>query len=140
MSGYRLAYSLHVVCVVISASLFVGRGAAENAGADWRKWRVLRVAPHIVDVAPHIVDTVLLASAVTMVWLLGLSPIAQPWLAAKLIGLVCYIGLGMVALRFGSTKKVRRIAFAGALVTLAYIVSVALSRDTKGFLALLPQG
>ena len=133
MSGYRLAYSLHVVCVVISASLFVGRGAAENAGADWRKWRVLRVAPHIVD-------TVLLASAVTMVWLLGLSPIAQPWLAAKLIGLVCYIGLGMVALRFGSTKKVRRIAFAGALVTLAYIVSVALSRDTKGFLALLPQG
>ena len=133
MSGYRLAYSLHVVCVVISASLFVGRGAAENAGADWRKWRVLRVAPHIVD-------TVLLASAVTMVWLLGLSPIAQPWLAAKLIGLVCYIGLGMVALRFGSTKKVRRIAFAGALVTLAYNVSVALSRDTKGFLALLPQG
>ena len=133
MSGYRLAYSLHVVCVVISASLFVGRGAAENAGADWRKWRVLRVAPHIVD-------TVLLASAVTMVWLLGLSPIAQPWLAAKLIGLVCYIGLGMVALRFGGTKKVRRIAFAGALLALAYIVSVALSRDPKGFLALLPQG
>jgi uncharacterized membrane protein SirB2 len=133
MSGYRLAYSVHVVCVVISASLFVARGAAETAGADWRKWRVLRVAPHFVD-------TVLLASAVTMVWLLGLSPIAQPWLAAKLVGLVCYIGLGLVALRFGGTKKVRRIAFAGALVTLAYIVSVALSRDPKGFLALLPQG
>ena len=75
-----------------------------------------------------------------MVWLLGLSPIAQPWLAAKLVGLVCYIGLGLVALRFGGTKKVRRIAFAGALVTLAYIVGVALSRDPKGFLALLPQG
>lgn len=133
MSGYRLAYSLHVVCVVISASLFVGRGAAENAGADWRKWRVLRVAPHIVD-------TVLLASAVTMVWLLGLSPIAQPWLAAKLIGLVCYIGLGMVALRFGGTKELRRLAFAGALLALAYIVSVAVSRDPSGFLALLPQG
>ncbi|MDH3841848.1 MAG: SirB2 family protein [Chromatiales bacterium] len=133
MSGYRLAYSVHVVCVVISASLFVARGAAETAGADWRKWRVLRVAPHFVD-------TVFLASAVTMVWLQGLSPIAQPWLAAKLVGLVCYIGLGLVALRFGGTKKVRRIAFAGALVTLAYIVSVALSRDPKGFLALLPQG
>jgi uncharacterized membrane protein SirB2 len=133
MGEYRLAYSVHVVCVVISVSLFVARGAAETAGADWRKWRVLRVAPHFVD-------TVLLASAVTMVWLLGLSPIAQPWLAAKLIGLVCYIGLGLVALRFGGTKKVRRIAFAGALVTLAYIVSVALSRDPKGFLALLPQG
>ena len=133
MSGYRLAYSLHVVCVVISASLFVGRGAAENAGADWRKWRVLRVAPHFVD-------TVLLASAVTMVWLLGLSPIAQPWLAAKLVGLVCYIGLGMVALRFGGTKELRRLAFAGALLALAYIVSVAVSRDPSGFLALLPQG
>lgn len=133
MSGYRLAYSVHVVCVVISASLFVARGAAETAGADWRKWRVLRVAPHFVD-------TVLLASAVTMVWLLGLSPIAQPWLAAKLVGLVCYIGLGMVALRFGGTKKLRRLAFAGALLALAYIVSVAVSRDPRGFLALLPQG
>lgn len=133
MSGYRLAYSVHVVCVVISASLFVARGAAETAGADWRKWRVLRVAPHFVD-------TVLLASAVTMVWLLGLSPIAQPWLAAKLIGLVCYIGLGMVALRFGGTKELRRLAFAGALLALAYIVSVAVSRDPSGFLALLPQG
>jgi uncharacterized membrane protein SirB2 len=118
---------------VISASLFVARGAAETAGADWRKWRVLRVAPHFVD-------TVLLASAVTMVWLLGLSPIAQPWLAAKLVGLVCYIGLGMVALRFGGTTKLRRLAFAGALVALAYIVSVAVSRDPRGFLALLPQG
>ncbi len=133
MSGYRLAYSVHVVCVVISASLFVARGAAETAGADWRKWRVLRVAPHFVD-------TVLLASAVTMVWLLGLSPIAQPWLAAKLVGLVCYIGLGMVALRFGGTTKLRRLAFAGALLALAYIVSVAVSRDPRGFLALLPQG
>ena len=133
MSGYRLAYSVHVVCVVISAPLFVARGAAETAGADWRKWRVLRVAPHFVD-------TVLLASAVTMVWLLGLSPIAQPWLAAKLVGLVCYIGLGMVALRFGGTKKLRRLAFAGALLALAYIVSVAVSRDPRGFLALLPQG
>ncbi len=133
MSGYRLAYSVHVVCVVISASLFVARGAAETAGADWRKWRVLRVAPHFVD-------TVLLASAVTMVWLLGLSPIAQPWLAAKLVGLVCYIGLGMVALRFGGTKKLRRLAFAGALLALAYIVSVAVSRDPRGLLALLPQG
>ena len=133
MSGYRLAYSVHVVCVVISASLFVARGAAETAGADWRKWRVLRVAPHFVD-------TVLLASAVTMVWLLGLSPIAQPWLAAKLVGLVCYIGLGMVALRFGGTKKLRRLAFAGALLALAYIVSVAVSRDPRGLLTLLPQG
>jgi uncharacterized membrane protein SirB2 len=133
MSGYRLAYSVHVVCVVISASLFVARGAAETAGTDWRKWRVLRVAPHFVD-------TVLLASAVTMVWLLGLSPIAQPWLAAKLVGLVCYIGLGMVALRFGATKELRRLAFAGALLALTYIVSVAVSRDPRGFLALLPQG
>ncbi len=133
MSGYGLAKAVHVVCVLLSALLFLGRGVAETAGADWRKWRVLRFAPHIVD-------TVLLASAVTMVWLLGLSPFALPWLAAKLLGLVFYIGFGMIALRFGGTKIVRRTAFAAALVTLAYIISVALIRDPRGFLALLPQG
>lgn len=133
MSGYGLAKAIHVVCVLLSALLFVGRGAAETAGAEWRKWQVLRLAPHIVD-------TVLLLSAVTMVWLLGLSPFALPWLAAKLLGLVFYIGFGMIALRFGGTRRVRRIAFVGALITLAYIVSVAVSRDPRGFLALLPQG
>ena len=41
----------------------------------------------------------------------------------------------MVALRFGRTKSVRAGAFVAALLTFAYIVSVALTKDPRGFLA-----
>jgi len=131
MSAYLFLKWVHVTCVGLSATLFVGRGIAASAGFDWREVRPLRIVPHAVD-------SVLLASAVAMLWLLRLSPLAQSWLIAKLIGLLCYVGLGMVALRFGRTRSVRTAAFVAAMSTLAYIVSVALTRDPRGFLAMLP--
>lgn len=128
MGFYGLLKTVHVFCVALSATLFVGRGVAGLLGVDWRRWRFLRVAPHLVD-------TALLASAVAMTWILGLSPLANPWLGAKLTGLAAYIVLGVIALKPGRSRRVRRAAFAAALVALAYIVSVALSKDPRGFLA-----
>jgi uncharacterized membrane protein SirB2 len=43
----------------------------------------------------------------------------------------------MIALRRGRTKRQRTVAWIAALVTFGYIVSVALTRDPLGFLALL---
>jgi uncharacterized membrane protein SirB2 len=40
----------------------------------------------------------------------------------------------MVALRFGRTKIARAIAWLLALLTFAYIVSVAITKDPRGFL------
>ncbi len=131
MSAYGFLKWVHVTCVGVSATLFVGRGIAASAGFDWRKARPLRIVPHVVD-------SVLLASAVAMLWLLRLSPLTQSWLVAKLIGLFCYVGFGMVALRFGRTRSGRIVAFVAALSTLAYIISVAVTRDPAGFLAALP--
>jgi uncharacterized membrane protein SirB2 len=81
------------------------------------------------------VDTVLLASAVALAYSLRLSPATAPWLLAKVVGLVAYIGLGTVALRFGRTRTTRIAAWAAALLVFGYIVSVAVSKDPRGPLA-----
>ena len=56
---------------------------------------------------PHLVDTVLLASALAMAWMLRLNPLTTPWLAAKIVGLLLYIALGMLALRPGRPLALR---------------------------------
>ena len=88
-----------------------------------------------VKLLPHIVDTLLLGSAITLLVILHLSPLAQPWLAAKIIALLLYIGLGMVALRFGPSKRIKVSAWLLALLTVGYMVSVAYSKSPWGFFA-----
>ena len=88
-----------------------------------------------VRIAPHVVDTLLLLSAIWLAWALGQAPFVQGWLTAKVLGLFAYILLGGLALRPGRSKAVRSTAFVAALVTAGYIVSVAVTRDWRGFLA-----
>jgi len=77
---------------------------------------------------------VLIVSAIVLAWMLRLSPTDTPWLAAKIIGLLLYIAVGMAALRFGRTKAVRATAWIVAMLTFGYIVSVAVTKDPRGFL------
>ncbi len=84
---------------------------------------------------PHVIDTVLLVSAIFLLFQWRLSPLEQPWLLAKIIALCCYIGLGMIALRFGSTRRVRGIAWLLALLTAGYIICVAISKTPWPFAA-----
>jgi len=94
---------------------------------------MLRDSPRLrqrwVRVVPHANDTLLLASGVGLAVVTGQAPGDQAWLTAKLVGLVVYIGLGLVAMRLGRTRRVRTAAFAGALITVAYIVAVAITRQ-----------
>ena len=71
------------------------------------------------------VDTVLLASALFMVYLLGLNPFTTFWIAEKIVGLCLYILLGMVALKWAKTKTFRATAALAAVVVFAYIIYVA---------------
>jgi uncharacterized membrane protein SirB2 len=126
---YGVIKLIHQSALTLSILGFLARGLGMLADSDWVRDRAARTLPHIVD-------TILLISGVTLAWQLRLSPTAAPWLAAKLVGLVVYIGLGMVALRRGRTKRQRTVAWIAALVTFGYIVSVALTKDPLGFLAL----
>jgi uncharacterized membrane protein SirB2 len=118
---------VHQTAVALSIGGFFARGVAALRGAAWVRSRMARTLPHVVD-------TVLLASAIALAWMLRLSPLDTPWLAAKIVGLLAYIGLGMLALRPGRPTSVRATAWVAALLVFAYIVSVALTKDPAGVL------
>jgi uncharacterized membrane protein SirB2 len=119
---YLSVKAVHMGCAMLSVGGFVVRGGMMLAESPVLNARFVRVAPHVVD-------TILLASALWLAWALEQLPFVSPWVTAKLLALVVYIGLGTVALKRGRTKRVRLAAFAGALATAVYIVAVAITRD-----------
>lgn len=94
---------------------------------------MLRQSPRlkmpVVRIFPHVVDTILLASAIVMAYLSAQYPFEQGWLTAKLFGLLAYIGCGTMALKRGKTRQARVAFLALAILSYAYIVSVALTRS-----------
>jgi uncharacterized membrane protein SirB2 len=126
--SYLILKQLHIACVVLSGSGFLVRGLWMLRGSPYLQLPAARVLPHIVD-------TVMLARAIAMAVLSAQYPFATPWLTAKVIGLLVYIGCGTMALKRGRSKAQRAIFLAAALTALAYIVSVALTRSPLGFLA-----
>lgn len=119
---YEQLKAAHVACAIFSYALFFTRGVWMMRGSPMlaRRW---------VRVVPHVIDTLLLASAIALLVLLGLNPVTTPWLAAKIVGLVAYIGLGMVALRRGPTRGARIAAWIGAQAVLFYITAVAVTKQ-----------
>ncbi|MES2951756.1 MAG: SirB2 family protein [Pseudomonadota bacterium] len=123
---YYSIKTLHQTAVALSLLGFLARGVAGLAGAAWVRGRAARSVPHVVD-------TVLLLSAITLAWQLGLNPLVTPWLLAKIIGLLVYIALGVVALRPSFPLRVRSLAWVLALTSFGYIASVAITKDAAGF-------
>ena len=120
--NYFLLKHLHVTCVVISIILFVLRGSLELLGRPWRHWLVLRVVPHVID-------TLLLGTALWMAWRIGQYPFVHGWLTAKVLALLAYIVFGMRALGKSTPQAQRLPFFLGALVSVGYIVGVALTHS-----------
>jgi len=60
---------------------------------------------------------------------LSISPLAHPWLAAKLLAIVVYIVIGSIALKRGRTHRERVAALVLSLLVLVYIFAVALRHD-----------
>lgn len=118
---YLLLKCLHVGFVALSATGFIARGIGVLSDAPWVRQRWARVVPHIVD-------TGLLASAVALAWTLRVAPFRDDWLTAKVFGLLGYIVLGSYALKRGRTRNEKAATFVAALLVLAYIVSVALTK------------
>ena len=113
---------LHVLCVAASASLFLLRG--------WWMWcSPHRLQRRWVRVLPHVIDTALFATGVTLVLITTMYPWQQPWLAVKLVALLAYILLGMTALRFARDRNVARTAWVLAVMTLLYMIAVALTKS-----------
>lgn len=120
--NYFALKHLHMTFAVLSGAFFLLRGIWMLSGSTLLQRRWVRIAPHIID-------TLLLASAVVLAVWSSQYPLQQPWLTAKVIALVAYIGLGTVALKRGSTPQVRGIAFVAALACFGYILAVAVTKN-----------
>jgi len=128
--NYLTIRTIHETAVALSVTGFFIRGLGRLVGAEPLGGRLAKSLPHAID-------TILLLSALTLAWMLGITPLSAPWLLAKVCGLIVYIGLGMVAMRAGVRTGVRFAAWLGALATVGWIVSVAITKSPWGVLSLL---
>lgn len=122
---------IHVSCALLSVCGFALRGYWRLTENPLREHKLARVLPHMVD-------TLLLGTAIGMLVVWQQSPLQLSWVAAKIGALLLYIGLGMVVMRFASTKRSQALAYVLALLTAGYIISVAYTKSALGVLSLLP--
>ena len=120
---------IHVACVAASYALFFLRGVwlMQDSSMLRRRW---------VKIVPHVTDTLLLLSAIVLAIGIQQYPFIDNWLTAKVIGLVFYIGFGMIAFRFGKTMRTKITAWVAAQLVFFYIVAVALTHNPLPFLAM----
>ena len=124
--SFLLLKSIHISSVVGSYILFFLRGIWKLNGSPIMSQRWIRIVPHVVD-------TLLIVSAIALAISIHQYPFLDAWLTAKLIGLLLYIGLGFVALRYGRSKKVLLPAWIMAQLVFTYIVLVAISHNPWPF-------
>ncbi|MDP2695273.1 MAG: SirB2 family protein [Gallionella sp.] len=125
--SYFLLKHIHVSCAVISFALFFLRGIWSFNGSPIMRQRWVKIVPHVVD-------TLLLVSALALAFTVQQYPFVDGWLTAKFFGLVLYILLGTIALKYGKTKAVRVSAWLAALAVFAYIVLVAKQHNPLPFI------
>ncbi|WP_333877085.1 SirB2 family protein [Methylobacter sp.] len=117
--------SFHMIFILLSISSFVGRVYLAEKRPEMleQKW---------IKIGPHIINSLLLITGFTLVfqgsWLSG----EYGWIVAKLIALLGYIGLGIVAIK--SQGDLRWKAFAGAIACFIYIGIVAVTKNAFFFL------
>ena len=122
---YLALKHIHLTFVALSLLAFFVRGIwlFMNSSMLSKKW---------VKILPHIISTILLVSGIVLAVHLNLSPGSQPWLMAKIIGLIIYIGLGVATFKVPNPTT-RKLLWISALIVFIYIVSVAISRNPMGF-------
>jgi uncharacterized membrane protein SirB2 len=109
----------HLIFILLSISSFVGRVYLAEKRPEMleQKW---------IKTGPHIINSLLLLTGFTLVfqgsWFSG----EYGWIIAKLIALLGYVGLGIVAIK--SQGDLRWKAFAGALACFVYIAIAAVSK------------
>ena len=123
MDSYVLIKMVHAVLVLAVGLLFL-----------WRAWLTLARSPAQNGKAPtllaHVFSLGVLASGLTMVAIYGQMP---AWVMTKLIFLFVFIALGVIAFKRAKTRSAQLTMMALALVTYAFLVSVAVTKQPAGF-------
>jgi uncharacterized membrane protein SirB2 len=121
---------VHILCVILSGSLFAVRGTLVLAGSNYGNHALLRWLSYAID-------TTLLTAALMLVTILHQYPFVQAWLTVKVLLLVVYIVLGALALRRAPRHAQRLACFVGALAVYLFMVSIAYAHHPLGVFWLL---
>lgn len=117
--SYLAIKHLHISLVALSLGFFGLRGLWMLTDSSWLKRAWVRWVPHVID-------TGLLLSALALCVYLQQYPFVQAWLTAKVLGLLAYIGFGMVALRPNVPRPMKVSALICAMLSVFYILGVAI--------------
>jgi len=88
-NAVQLIKEFHVAFAYLTLVSFVVRGLLSIAESPLRSAKWMRIAPHVID-------TFLLLLGITLAVQLSLSPLTNGWLMAKIIGLIAYVGFGVI--------------------------------------------
>ena len=128
LAYYPEIKSVHVHAALCSGALFALRGGAALAGARWpRHW--------LVRYFSYGIDSVLLTAATMLFSLLPAGLFANGWLTVKLLLVVAYIGLGILAMRPARAPRQRAGFYLAALTAYGCIYGIARSHHPLGWLA-----
>lgn len=121
----QLLKEFHVAFAYLTVASFAIRGLFSIAESPLRNAKWMRIAPHIID-------TFLLLFGIALAVTLSLSPLANGWLMAKIVGLVAYVGFGVMAMRV-RTRPLKIVGFILAIASVGYIFAVAYSKRVMPF-------
>lgn len=110
---YNFLKHSHMGLAYLTVILFVTRFVLFYFYPVQRRNRLFKVLPHVLD-------TLLLVFAILLCIHIAQYPLTHGWLTAKVVGLLCYIGFGTVAI-----KRASRRAFFFALLSFVYVLGVA---------------
>lgn len=122
--------AVHIAAVLASVSLFALRGIGVFSGGRWPM-----ATP--VKLLSYTIDTVLLTAALMLTTIIQQYPFIDTWLTVKVLLLVLYIVMGILAFRGPFPERSRILLWAGALLVFGYIYFVARAHDPLGVFAAL---
>jgi uncharacterized membrane protein SirB2 len=125
--SYLLLKQIHMSLALLSIAGFIVRWC-------WRMMQSRLALTKMARIMPHVVDTLFLGTAIMLSTMIADQVLSTAWFSAKIIGLVLYILLGMIAMHAAPSVRRSLPAFIAAVLVFAWIVTVARTKMPLGLL------
>ncbi|GLS82971.1 SirB2 family protein [Paraferrimonas haliotis] len=112
----------HTMLVAISVLFFITR-------FYWHMTKSPIMGQKWVKISPHVIDTFLLLSGLVIALAIGFTPSNSPWLTEKLIAVVAYIVLAVIAIKADRKPWFKITAAVGAIAWVLYAAKVAMTKQ-----------
>ena len=110
----------HMAIAMLSVILFYVRAFSRMGSGKLAKNKVVMIGSHSID-------TLLLVSALTLIFMAKINPFEQYWLLEKIVLVVIYIGIGAKSAR--QTKMAAKVAY--VFVNTAVILAIGYLATSK---------